>query len=90
MIFIRTIIFIIPLFTLVSCSVVEQIPGKPWHHTIEGFRNPPGSPEKNNWIRRVPWLIGKPFKALFGGPPKIPNDHVLEKAKVIEGLKNTS
>ena len=69
---------------------MEQIPGKPWHHTIEGFRNPPGSPEKNNWIRRVPWLIGKPFKALFGGPPKIPNDHVLEKAKVIEGLKNTS
>ena len=65
MIFIRNIIFIIPIFILVSCSVPEQIPGKPWHHTTEGFRNPPGSPKKNNWLSRVPWLIGKPFERII-------------------------
>ena len=90
MIFIRCIIGIITIFFLASCSVPEQIPGKPWHHTTEGFRNPPGSPKKNDWLSRVPWLIGKPFNALFADQPKIPKDHVLKKAKVIEGIEGTS
>ena len=89
MICIRCIISIISIFILTSCSDPEQILGKPWHHTTEGFRNPPGSPEKHDWLSRVPWLIGKPFNALFGDQPKIPKGHVLKKAKVIEGIEGT-
>lgn len=88
MVFIRFIVCTIIIFILASCSNPEQIPGKPWHHTTEGFRNPPGSPEKNNWLSRVPWLIGRPFYALFADDPEIPKDHILEKAKVIEGITN--
>ena len=89
MIFVRCIICAISIFILASCSAAEQIIGKPWHHTTEGFRNPPGSPKKNEWLSRVPWLIGRPFKALFGDKPITPEDHVLKKARVIEGIEDT-
>ena len=89
MIFVRCIICTISIFILASCSAAEQIIGKPWHHTTEGFRNPPGSPKKNKWLSRVPWLIGRPFKALFGDKPITPEDHVLKKARVIEGIEDT-
>ena len=48
MVFIRFIVCTIIIFILASCLNPEQIPGKPWHHTTEGFRNPPGSPEKKS------------------------------------------
>ena len=78
------------LFILAGCSLPEQIPGKPWHHTTEGFRNPPGSPKRNHWIKRAAWYIEKPFRALFGENIKISKDHVLERTKVLGGIENAS
>ena len=88
--FIRSVIFIIPIFFIIGCAPPERAPGKPWHHTTEGFRNPLGSPEKNSWIRRTPWLIGRPLEAILGNTPKFPPDHILIKSKVIDGLESTA
>ena len=89
MIFIRCIVSVIFILLLASCSMPEQIPGKPWHHTTEGFRNPPGSPKRNDWLKRVSWYIGKPFQAVFGEEVNILKDHVLKKNKVLEGIENS-
>jgi|LWDU01.1.fsa_nt_gi L-ascorbate metabolism protein UlaG (beta-lactamase superfamily) len=87
---IGSIIIVILTLFISSCSSPEKISGKPWHHTTEGFRNPLGSPEKNSWIQRIPWLISKPINLIFGDTPKIPADHILIKSKVIEGLESTA
>ena len=67
-----------------------KITGKPWHHTSDGFRNPKGSPQKNSWIKRVPWLLNRPFKLMFSGSPKLPANHVMKKEEVMNGLRTTA
>ena len=44
---------------LAGCSQPEPAPGKPWHHTTQGFRNPPDSPARNSWTERLPWILGR-------------------------------
>jgi N-acyl-phosphatidylethanolamine-hydrolysing phospholipase D len=78
------------LLSLTGCSNPEQIPGKPWHHTTEGYRNPVGSPERNSWTDRLPWLLSKfATFAVSTETPVLPPDHTLPKAQVLEGLKST-
>ncbi len=79
------------LLALAGCSKPVQMPGNPWHHTTEGFRNPVGSPERNSWTDRLPWLLNK-FTA-FAGPVEkqvLPPGHVLPKKQVFAGLKSTA
>ncbi|MGB0576461.1 MAG: MBL fold metallo-hydrolase [Alphaproteobacteria bacterium] len=79
------------LLLLAGCGKPQQIAGKPWHHTTEGYRNPPGSPERNSWTDRLPWLLGK-FAAFAGATekPDLPPNHSLPKAQVLAGLKSTA
>ena len=79
------------LLSLAGCSKPEQIPGKPWHHTTEGYRNPVGSPQRNNWTDRLPWLLEKFTAFAFSSEkPVLPPTHTLPKTQVLEGLKSTA
>ncbi len=86
----RFAFYVLCIILITSCSEVERRAGKPWHHTTEGFRNPLGSPEKNTWLARLPWLLSRPFQTMFRDSPTIPFDHVLPKKKIIAELKRTS
>ncbi|MCG8507845.1 MAG: hypothetical protein MI741_01335, partial [Rhodospirillales bacterium] len=68
-----------------ACAAPQQKPGAPYHHTTEGFRNPPGSPVKNPTLDRLPWL----FKRITGGFPKgeVPPGHVLPKEQAKADLE---
>ena len=52
-------ISILLIFALSGCAGPQQAPGKPWHHTTEGFRNPEGSPVRSSWTERLPWVMGR-------------------------------
>lgn len=60
-----------------ACASAQQKPGAPYHHTTDGFRNPPDSPQKNATLDRLPWL----FKRITGGFPEgeMPPGHVVPK-----------
>jgi len=51
------------LLGLAAACASPQKPGSPYHHTTSGFRNPPGSVERNPWYRRAPWIVNR----LIGG-----------------------
>ena len=53
------------VLALSACGAARQVPGKPYHHTSAGFRNPEGSPERNSWIVRFPWVLGR-LLGVFG------------------------
>jgi N-acyl-phosphatidylethanolamine-hydrolysing phospholipase D len=60
-------------------------PGRPYHHTTDGFRNPPGSPGRSgdfgDWASFL-------FRRLSGGAPEVtvPQGHVLPVPDVHAGL----
>jgi N-acyl-phosphatidylethanolamine-hydrolysing phospholipase D len=58
-----------------ACAGPQQKPGAPYHHTTDGYRNPPDSPKKNATLDRIPWL----FKRLTSGFPdgEAPANHVV-------------
>ena len=72
-------------FTVASCAGSSDQPlrEKPAHHTGNGFRNPPGSPESGgdfgDWVGFF-WRNAN----RDGSPP--PPDHVLPRASVLRGL----
>ena len=68
----------------------EVLPGRPYHHTADGFRNPPGSPAHKHdltaWIKHIWREIGR-------DEPEVPTDHFLghsaaEKAVHETGSRN--
>jgi L-ascorbate metabolism protein UlaG (beta-lactamase superfamily) len=52
----------------------EVLPNRPYHHTTDGFRNPPGSPAHkhilSNWVKHI-WY------ELAGGDPELPEGHFI-------------
>jgi N-acyl-phosphatidylethanolamine-hydrolysing phospholipase D len=84
---------------LISCSSnvsqagtaeTEVLPGRPYHHTADGFRNPPGSPVHKHdltaWIDHIWREIGR-------DDPEVPADHFLghdaaERALLETGSEN--
>lgn len=67
---------------LAACAAPEHKPGAPWHHTTTGFRNPPGSPERNPWWMRLPWLLTRPVALAFN-PTVPPADHLVPPAEAV-------
>ena len=78
------------LLLVTSCAPPQQLPGKPWHHTTDGFRNPQGSPKRNSWIERSPWLFNRIKNMLFyADKPTASFSHIMPKKEVFEGLKSS-
>ena len=47
--------------TLLGCASDDSgQAGRPYHHTANGFRNPPGSPERSNPSAMPIWLLAGP------------------------------
>ena len=69
-----------------ACSAPEHKPGAPRHHTTEGFRNPPGSPERNPWWMRLPWILSR-FIVFPLTDVDVPPDHVLPPAEAVERFR---
>ncbi len=57
-----------------DAAETEVLPGRPYHHTADGFRNPPGSPAHKHdwtaWINHIRREIGR-------DEPEVPADHFL-------------
>jgi L-ascorbate metabolism protein UlaG (beta-lactamase superfamily) len=84
---------------LISCSFnvseantaeTEVLPSRPYHHTADGFRNPPGSPAHKHdltaWINHI-------WREMAREEPEVPADHFLghraaEKALLETGSGN--
>lgn len=67
------------------------MPGKPWHHTTDGFRNPPGSPERSVLSDRLPWVLSRFMKfSLAAEAAPVPPDHALPLDQVKAGLAATA
>ena len=64
----------------------EVLPGRPYHHTGDGFRNPPGSPVHKHdltaWIDHIWREIGR-------DDPEVPADHFLGHNAAAKALLET-
>jgi len=69
-----------------ATAETEVLPGKPYHHTADGFRNPPGSPAHKHdltaWINHIWREIGR-------GEPEVPADHFLGHSAAEKALLET-
>jgi N-acyl-phosphatidylethanolamine-hydrolysing phospholipase D len=70
---------------LAGCAPVHK-PDAPDHHTLFGFRNPAGSPERNPWWKRLPWIVERLLAGRENWIADIPDSHVVPEAEAIAGL----
>lgn len=72
-----------PYFSHAGKAENEVLPGRPYHHTADGFRNPPGSPAHKHsmtaWVRHI-------WREIVGEDPKTPVDHFLGHRATVAGL----
>ncbi len=71
-------------------DVETGVAARPWHHVDGGFRNPPGSPERNQrssftWFGRIPWVINRLMRTR--PVPPLPEGHVMDKAEALAAYK---
>ncbi len=61
----------------------EALPGRPYHHTAEGFRNPPGTPahkhDLTSWIYHI-------WREIRRVDPEVPADHFLGHSVTAKAL----
>ena len=67
---------------LLGCGEPKHLPGKPYHHTESGFRNPPGSPARNSWLTRAPWVAWRVATFIIGTEAPEKPDYVLSRDQV--------
>jgi L-ascorbate metabolism protein UlaG (beta-lactamase superfamily) len=69
-----------------QAAAVEVLPDSPYHHTADGFRNPPGSPthEHNlsNWFKHI-------WRELAGDDPELPEDYFIGQGRAAAELAQT-
>jgi N-acyl-phosphatidylethanolamine-hydrolysing phospholipase D len=82
-------LLLLTLFSLACLSGPEkQIPGKPYHHTTEGFRNPQGSPERTFSWHSLWFFPTRPFAPLFESA--IPTGHVIPENEATNQFNSLS
>ncbi len=79
---------LVALFALASCGEPQHIPGKPYHHTDEGFRNPSGSPARNDFFARLPWVAKRMASVIVGSEAPPPVDHALARDEILRQLNS--
>ncbi|MBC8442410.1 MAG: MBL fold metallo-hydrolase [Deltaproteobacteria bacterium] len=71
---------------LSQAAEVETLPGRPYHHTPEGFRNPIGSPihehSITNWVKHI-------WHEISGNVPEIPGNHFIGHDQAADQLLAT-
>ena len=72
--------------SLTGCGEPQHLPGKPYHHTESGFRNPSGSPARNSWFARSPWVAKRFAGIVFSAQAAEQQDHVLPRDSVLRQL----
>lgn len=77
---------IVILLTLVSCvkGPSPHQPGMPHHHTVDGFRNPEGSPERSFSWHALWFLPTRPFAQLFES--EVPEGHVINESQAVQAF----
>jgi len=64
-----------------------SLPGRPYHHTADGFRNPPGSPahkhDLTSWIKHI-------WREIGGDEPVAPAGHFLGHSVAAKALAEAS
>ena len=69
-----------------AAAETEVLPGRPYHHTADGFRNPPGSPAHKHdltaWFSHIWREIGR-------DDPVAPADHFLGHSAAAKALLET-
>lgn len=75
--------------SLAGCGEAQHTPRKPYHHTDLGFRNPPGSPPRNSWFARAPWVAMRLASYVTGADEAAPQDHVSPRDQVLRQLART-
>jgi N-acyl-phosphatidylethanolamine-hydrolysing phospholipase D len=75
---------LLPMLAACEASDVPA-PGKPPHHTLDGFRNPEGSPVSSSSLfgDRLPFFARMIGRA--GDKPPLPADHALSQAQAVQG-----
>lgn len=75
-------------FLLAACAGAGErvLAGRPDHHTANGFRNPPGSPESGGDFGDWAGFFWRNAKR-GGGDVTLPPDHSLQRDAVLAGLK---
>lgn len=63
-------------------------PDRPWHHTADGFRNPPGSPGRGGDFGDWASFFWRGFTRR--GETPVPEGHVLPEAEVLSALAGES
>lgn len=73
-------------FVLASCASepVEIAPDRPWHHTADGFRNPPGSPARGGDFGDWASFFWRGFTRR--GETPVPEGHVLPADVALAGI----
>lgn len=64
---------------------LPALPGKPWHHTAKGFRNPPGSPRQQTEMLKYLGFVTKLATRAFDRV-EIPQGHVWSREMTENGL----
>ena len=78
-----SLFLLIILFFNIELNTMQK---RPYHHLPDGtFRNPEGSPERDPNVKWSYKIFNEERKKI---KIEIPDDHVVPKTKVLEGLKN--
>jgi len=78
--------FLLASLLLAACETSDTpMPGRPQHHTLDGFRNPEGSPESHSSLfgDRLPFFARMVAQA--GDRPPLPPDHAVSQAAALAG-----
>jgi len=78
---------VLPL-ALAACASSSPAGDRPYHHTGNGFRNPPGSPESGGDFGDWAGFLWRNTRR--GGDTNLPSDHVLPVHEVRAGLDAVS
>lgn len=84
----RWLAIVVPFLLLAACEASHTpVPGQPAHHTLDGFRNPEGSPEPVSSLfgDRLPFFARMISTA--GNRPPPPADHALSQADALAGWR---
>lgn len=80
------LIFLLPLLS--GCEPASpHVEGAPYHHVVDGFRNPPGSPQYAGSLKEtISAYTDRFIESITGYAPTLSPEYILAPEKVRNGL----